>query len=85
MKVVDLSMPISEDMIVYPGDPRVSLERVSTSEDGGFNVTRICMGTHTGTHLDPPSTCTGGFRKVNEPLNTRINGRSWWSTAMNSA
>lgn len=44
-------------MPVYPGDPQVRFNRVHTIKDGGYNVTEVVMGTHTGTHMDAPSHC----------------------------
>ncbi|HEY7546714.1 MAG TPA: cyclase family protein [Blastocatellia bacterium] len=55
MKLFDVTVPISKDMIVYPGDPPVEVERIrSISEDAGYNLTRYSFGSHTGTHIDPP-------------------------------
>lgn len=39
-------------MPVYPGDPQPRFEQHSTIESGGVNVTRIVLGSHTGTHVD---------------------------------
>src|SRR5207247_9616973 len=42
-------------MVVYPGDPDVMLERVSSIADGDLaNVSRLDFGVHTGTHVDAP-------------------------------
>ncbi len=41
-------------MSVLPGDPPVELTRVRTHRADGYEVTRICLGSHTGTHLDAP-------------------------------
>src|SRR5690349_15353795 len=41
-------------MPVYPGDPSPSFEKYSTLEKDGVNLTKIIMGSHTGTHLDAP-------------------------------
>lgn len=53
--LIDASVSISEDMSVWPGDPRVQLERVSSIEDGAAcNVTLASFTVHAGTHLDAP-------------------------------
>jgi len=39
-------------MPVYPGDPEPRLDPHSTTKDNGANVTRIVLGSHTGTHVD---------------------------------
>jgi arylformamidase len=55
MKIHDISMPISSEMILYPGDPEVVVTPVSRISQGDdANVSILCMGSHTGTHVDPP-------------------------------
>ncbi len=41
-------------MPIYPGDPSPSFEKYSTLQKDGVNLTKITMGSHTGTHLDAP-------------------------------
>ncbi|WMW25692.1 cyclase family protein [Methanolobus sediminis] len=53
-KVIDITTGISEDTPVYEGDPVPVFEKVSSIEKDGFTVTRISIGTHTGTHIDAP-------------------------------
>ncbi|MEW6635584.1 MAG: cyclase family protein [Actinomycetota bacterium] len=53
-RVVDLSVPVDEYTQVYPGDPHVSLEPAATLESDGVNVTRLHLGSHSGTHVDAP-------------------------------
>src|SRR3989337_3481344 len=55
MKTYDISVTVSADLPVWPGDPPVSIESVAKIEDGAnANVSRIAMGVHTGTHVDAP-------------------------------
>jgi arylformamidase len=43
-------------MVIFPGDPPFKKEPVSQIQTGDdFNLTRITMGTHLGTHVDPPA------------------------------
>lgn len=51
-RIIDLSYPINNAMPVYPGDPVVHTRLVHNINDGGYNVSEICMGSHTGTHVD---------------------------------
>jgi arylformamidase len=56
MKIYDVTVPISTELAVYPGDPPIELERVMSLDKGDIaNVTRLCCSTHIGTHVDPPS------------------------------
>lgn len=51
----DLSLPISSAMPIWPGDPPICIESVSSVSQGEeFNVSRLEMGTHTLTHVDAP-------------------------------
>ncbi len=55
MKFYDISLPISKDLPVWPGDPAVSLTPAQSILKGDqSNVTSIQMGAHTGTHIDAP-------------------------------
>lgn len=63
-RIIDLSHPISDNMPVFPGDPEVTFEQTHHIKDGGYNVTRICFGTHTGTHVDVPHHCTFSDKTV---------------------
>lgn len=56
MRIYDVTVPISKDMVVYPGDPPVKIERKSTinKNDAKSNLSRYSFGSHTGTHIDAP-------------------------------
>ncbi len=41
-------------MPIYPGDPPPAFASYATLEKDGVNVTRLTLGSHTGTHLDAP-------------------------------
>lgn len=51
MRFWEITRPLRSDMTIYPGDP--SFTRRITSE-GGVTISEICMGSHTGTHMDAP-------------------------------
>jgi arylformamidase len=54
-KIYDITMGIHDGMLVYPGDPGVGVRRVKKIEDNSSaNISEYCMGSHTGTHVDPP-------------------------------
>jgi arylformamidase len=50
----DLSHLIFPDMPIYPGNPHPQLQPFYTLERDKANVTRLTMGSHTGTHVDAP-------------------------------
>ncbi len=41
-------------MPVYPGDPEASIELVQTLEEKGWNMRRVQINTHDGTHVNAP-------------------------------
>lgn len=51
MTIFDISLPLKNGMIVYPNNPDFTLEKMST---GHSTISKITMGTHTGTHFDFP-------------------------------
>jgi kynurenine formamidase len=54
IKVVDLTLPVDSTTMVYPGDPLIDVVATDTAADSGFNVHRITVGSHAGTHVDAP-------------------------------
>src|ERR1041385_1374568 len=56
MKIYDITVSISPDLPVYPGDPSIQVTPTLSLEAGDVaNVSHLSFGTHTGTHVDPPS------------------------------
>lgn len=54
MRIIDISMQIHEDMIVYPENPRPKIKKYATVRYEGSNESKITLGSHTGTHIDAP-------------------------------
>lgn len=56
MKIYDITVPISNDLAVYPGDAAIRIERTMELERGDVaRLSQISCSTHIGTHVDPPS------------------------------
>lgn len=56
MRIYDVSVPISARTPTYPGDPGVNIRPWLALADGdAANVSAICFGAHTGTHVDAPA------------------------------
>lgn len=53
-KIVDLSWPLTNNTSIYPGDPEPNITVATTIEKEGYNLSRIIMGTQTGSHVDAP-------------------------------
>jgi arylformamidase len=55
MIIHDITVPISNDLPVYPGDPAIQITRVMSLEKGDVaRVSHLSINTHIGTHIDPP-------------------------------
>lgn len=55
MKIIDISVPISAELPTYPGDSVLEVIPVQQISRGdGYNLSRIIMSSHCGTHVDPP-------------------------------
>lgn len=56
MTIYDVSLPITETLAVWPGDPGVRVEQTAHMARGdNATVSRLEMGAHTGTHVDAPA------------------------------
>ena len=52
VKFYDVSLPIKESMIVYPGNPEPLIRRYLSIPQNKVNESLITLGSHTGTHVD---------------------------------
>lgn len=55
MKIYDVTLTVTPQMVVWPGDPQVELARTSKIEEGAnHNGSRLALNVHAGTHVDSP-------------------------------
>lgn len=55
MRIHDITVALSPDIPVYPGDPPITVEVWhSIAKGDAANLSRLSLGTHSGTHIDPP-------------------------------
>ena len=67
MKIYDVTVAVSADVPIYEGDPRVRIESVRRIVDGdNANVSNLCLGAHTGTHIDAPNHFIDGTRRIED-------------------
>ncbi|MGA2918872.1 cyclase family protein [Methanoregula sp.] len=51
MKIIDITRPLSNSTVVYPGDtPPVFAQH----DQGQYLISDLCMNSHSGTHIDAP-------------------------------
>lgn len=59
MEIIDLTKPLDEDLFIYTSgsysDPPLQIETWCTVQEQGYKVSRLAMGTQTGTHIDAPA------------------------------
>jgi arylformamidase len=69
MRVFDISLTVTPDMVVWPGDPPVRMRRMQALAAGDMvNMTELAMSVHTGTHVDAPAHFLAGGKTI-EQLN----------------
>ncbi len=51
-RIVDLSHEISSDMPIWQDDPKTEITTLTHEK---YTVEKVCIGTHTGTHVGTPS------------------------------
>ena len=53
--IYDISLPISNGGLIYPGNPEINISLEQALERGdGANVSSLSFGSHTGTHVYAP-------------------------------
>jgi len=55
MRIYDITLPLSAELPVYPGDfPAVIAPWTRIADGDSANVSRLTICSHAGTHIDPP-------------------------------
>lgn len=65
-KVIDISLPLSKDTIVYPGNVPVSIKNHAKMPKDSSHLSKIVMGSHSGTHVDAPKHSIKGGKELSE-------------------
>jgi kynurenine formamidase len=55
VRVIDLSLKISQSLKVFPGSPQPCFVPWTSFSKHGYDSEALFMSTHTGTHMDAPS------------------------------
>lgn len=67
MKIIDLTHPLTNEMPVYfPWHPATQLQATANYKEHKCVVTRVSVGTHSGTHIDAPSHVFEGKPTIDE-------------------
>ena len=54
MKILDLTLTISDKIPTFPGSPKPNFIPWERIKDNGYNLELLFLSSHTGTHLDAP-------------------------------
>ena len=54
MKIIDLTLTISDKIPAFPGSPQPNFIPWEKIKDDGYNLELLFLSSHTGTHLDAP-------------------------------
>jgi len=56
MRIIDISLDISNDTASFPGDPKVEVKRIFDIKKGDIaTVSKLSLSSHTATHIDAPA------------------------------
>ena len=72
MKVIDLTLTVSEKIPTFPGSPKPHFIEWETIAKDGYNLELLFLSTHTGTHIDAPFHFVKNGKKIHEIAPERL-------------
>ncbi len=73
MKIIDISIPLTNETSIYPGNVPLSISVHHAMPEHATHLSSITFGSHTGTHIDAPSHAISGGKSLDElPLDIFI-------------
>ena len=72
MKVIDLTITISEQIPTFPGSPQPNFINWETLEKDGYNLELLFLSSHTGTHIDAPYHFLKKGQKIHQIMTRRL-------------
>lgn len=74
----DVSLPLGPRLTIWPGDPPVLVEPwLATTTGAAANVSRLELGSHSGTHVDAPSHLFAAAASVDQLSLDALIGPAW--------
>ncbi len=78
MHTYDITLALSPELPIWPGDEAFVLERVESIAMGGqANTSRVKMSAHMGTHVDAPDHFLGNGKTVEKLPLSILSGRAY--------
>ena len=72
-KIQDVTWKLNDSTPIYPGDPILNIEQVKNDVKPYIKISRITMGSHTGTHIDAPyHMLENGFKLDEIPISNLV-------------
>ena len=72
MKVIDLTLTVSEKIPTFPGSTKPHFIVWETISKDGYNLELLFLSTHTGTHIDAPFHFVKNGKKIHEIAPERL-------------
>ena len=72
MKVIDLTLTISENIPTFPGSPNPNFINWENIQKDGYNLELLILSTHTGTHIDAPYHFLKKGQKIHQIVTKRL-------------
>ena len=72
MKVIDLTLTVSEKIPTFPGSPKPHFIEWETLAKDGYNLELLFLSSHTGTHIDAPFHFLKNGKKIHEIVPERL-------------
>ncbi|MDA0756682.1 MAG: cyclase family protein [Crenarchaeota archaeon] len=72
MKIIDLTLTISENIPTFPGSPQPNFINWESIEKDRYNLELLFLSTHTGTHIDAPYHFVKKGQKIDQIATKRL-------------
>ncbi|MBN2474289.1 MAG: cyclase family protein [Pirellulales bacterium] len=76
-RLIDLSHPLVDGQLGFPDDPGIQITVHGTIASLGYNLTKISMSSHQGTHLDAPLHFFDDGNSIDQIPLDRFYGPAW--------
>lgn len=83
-KLIDLSLLLSNDTPVFPGDPKIAITQEFTVQKDGFSLHNYNFSGHCSTHIDAPAHFIEGGKRLSEIELEHYSGEGIVIPALNS-
>jgi len=65
-EIIDISLTVDNNTVVYPGNVPVGIEVHNQMPEDSSHLSKVTFGTHTATHVDAPKHCVIGGKTLDQ-------------------